>query len=97
MSYKASRTGDRSCVHRAPEGNVNQQIDDSPPTQRKQQDQHQERCTTGRYHIAQAVHDSTRKHIRTTDSENQRHKGNLRFADDILTSAKTPHELQQML
>ena len=28
------------------------QLDDSPPTQRKQQDQHQEKCTTEIYHIA---------------------------------------------
>ena len=36
---------------------------------------------TGRYHIAQAVHGSI----------------HLRFADDILICANTPHELQQML
>ena len=40
--------------------------------QRKQQDQHQERYTTGRYHIFPAVHGSTRKHIPTTDLGNQR-------------------------
>ena len=40
--------------------------------QRKQQDQHQERSTTGRDHIAQAVHDSTRNHTQTTDLGNQR-------------------------
>ena len=51
-----SRTGDRRCVHRTPEGDLHQQLDDSPPTQRKRQYQHQERFTTGRYHIAQAVH-----------------------------------------
>ncbi len=42
---------------------LHQQLDDSPPTHRMQQEQHQERCTTGRYHIAQAVHGSTGKHI----------------------------------
>ena len=54
----ASYTGDRRCVHRNPKGNLHQQLDDSPPTQRKQQDQYQERSTTRRYHIAQAVHGS---------------------------------------
>ena len=34
----ASRIGDRICVH--PEGNLHQQFEDSPLTQRKQQDQH---------------------------------------------------------
>ena len=42
------------------------------PTQRKQHDQHQERCTTGRYHIAQAIHRTTRMHIPMTDLGSQR-------------------------
>ena len=50
-------------LHRTPEGNLHEQLDDSLLTQRKQQYQHQERSTTGRYHIAQAVYGSTRKHI----------------------------------
>ena len=33
-----SKTGDRRCVHRTPEGYQQQELDDSPPTQRKQQD-----------------------------------------------------------
>ena len=32
----ASRTGDRRYVHRTPEGTLHQQLDDSPPIQRKQ-------------------------------------------------------------
>ena len=35
----ASKTRDRICVHRTPEGNLHQQLDDSPPTPRKQHDQ----------------------------------------------------------
>ena len=31
----ASRTGDRICVYRTPDGYLHQQLDDSPPTQRK--------------------------------------------------------------
>ena len=68
----ASRTKDRICVHRTPECNLYQQFDDSPPTQRKQQIQHQERSTAGRYHIAQTVYGSTRKHIPTTAMGSQR-------------------------
>ena len=34
-------------------------LTNSPPAQRKQQDQHRERSPTGRYHIAQAVHGIT--------------------------------------
>ena len=34
-----------------PEGCLHQQLDDSSPTKRKQQDQHQEMSSTGRYHI----------------------------------------------
>ena len=33
----------RICVHQTPHGYLHQQLDDSPPTQRKQQDQHQEK------------------------------------------------------
>ena len=62
------------------EGNQHQQLDDSPPIQRKQKDQHQERNTTGRYHIAQAVHSSTRKHIPTTNLGNQRHADRRRIS-----------------
>ena len=43
----------------------------SSMTQRKQQDHHQERSTTGRYPIAEAVHGSTRKNIPTIDLGNQ--------------------------
>ena len=50
---------------------LHQQLDGSPSTQRKQQDQHQGTSTTGRDHIAQAVYGSTRKHIPTTDLGNQ--------------------------
>ena len=50
---------------------LHQQLDGSPSTQTKQQDQHQGTSTTGRYHIAQAVYGSTRKHIPTTDLGNQ--------------------------
>ena len=39
---------------------------------KKHQDQHQERLTTGIYHIAQAVYGSTQKYIPTTDLGNQR-------------------------
>ena len=46
-------------LHRTPEGNLHQQLDDSPPTQRKQQDEHQEMCMTGRHHVAQFVYGST--------------------------------------
>ena len=99
----ASRTGDRRCVHRTPEGNLHQQLDESPPTQRKQQDQYQDTCTTGRHHIAHAVDGNTRRHIPTTDLGKPRLKidgeylSNLCFADHIFICAKTPHELQQML
>ena len=41
-----SRTWDRRCVHLTPEGNLYQQLYDSPPTYRKQQGQHQEKCKT---------------------------------------------------
>ena len=44
----------------------------SPLTQRKQQDKHQERSMTGRYHIAQAIYGSTRKQIPTTNLGNQK-------------------------
>ena len=57
-------------------------------------------CTTGRYHITQVVYGSTRKHIPTADLRNQidgEYLSHLRFADDILICANTPHELQQML
>ena len=99
----ASRTGDRRCVHRTPEANVCQQLDYSPHTQRKQQDQHEERSTTGRYHIAYEVHGSTRKQIPTTDWETRgvkidgQYRSHLRFAYDILICAYTPYELQQIL
>ena len=63
---------DIRCVYRTPQGNLHQQLDDSPHTERKQQDRHQERSTTGRYHIVQAFHGSNRKHIPTTDLGNQR-------------------------
>ena len=53
-------------------------------------------CSTGRYHINQAVHGSTRKHIPTTDLGNQ-NLSRLRFAGDLLICANTTHELQQML
>ncbi len=62
------------------------------------QDQHHERSTTGRYHIAQAVHGNTRKHIRRLacktkglkiDSEYVSH---LRFADDIFICVNIPHD-----
>ena len=74
----------------------------SPPTQRKQHDQHQERSTTGRYHNAHAVHGSTRKYIPTTDLRNLEIDGEylsqlIPFADDILICANTPHELQQII
>ena len=52
---------------RTPEGNLHQQVDHSPPTQRKQQDQHQERSTTCIYSLVQAVYGNTRKHVPTTD------------------------------
>ena len=42
------------------------------PTQRKQQGQYQEKSTAGRYHIAEAVHSSTRMYIPTTDLGHQR-------------------------
>ena len=99
----SSRTGDRKCVHRTPEGNLHQQLDDSPPTQRKQQDQHQERSTTGKYHIAQAVHGSIRTHIPTADLETKGLKidgeylSDLHVAEDILICVNIPRELQQML
>ncbi len=54
---------------------LHQQLDDSRPTQRKQQDQHQERSTPGREHIAQAVYSSTRKYITTADLGNQKLEG----------------------
>ena len=56
-----------------------------------------------RYHIAQAVDGSTRKHIPTNNLRKQNLKidgeyiSHLRFADNILICANTPHELQQML
>ena len=53
----------------------------SPSTQRMQQDQHQERCMTGRYHIAKAVHCSTRKHIPMTDLGNQRREDRRRISE----------------
>jgi len=82
----ASRTGDRRCVNRILEGNIHQQLDDSPPAQRKQQDQHRKRSPTGRYCIVQAVYDSTRKHIcfgnqRLEDGE---HLCYLHFAGNLL-------------
>ena len=63
------------------------------------QDQHQERSTTRRYHIAQAVYGIFRRLTRETrclkiESE---YLSRLRFADDILICTNTPHELQQML
>ena len=66
----ASRTGNTICVHRSTEWYLHQQLDDSSPIQIKQLQQ--ERCTTGRYHIAQAVYCSTRNHIPTNDLGNQR-------------------------
>ena len=77
---------------------IHQQLDDNSPPQRKQRDQHQERSTTGRYRIAQALYGSTRKLTWETrrlkiDGEYLSH---LRFADDILICANTPHDLQQM-
>ena len=42
------------------------------PTQRNKHDQLQERCTTGRYHIAHAVHGSTQMHIPMTDLGTER-------------------------
>ena len=94
--HRKTITGDRRCVHRTAEGNLHQKLDDSLPTQRKQQVQRHERCTTGRYHIAQTVHSSTRKHIPTTDLGNQRledrdeYLSHIRFADDLLICANTP-------
>ena len=65
---------------------------------RTQQDQHQERSTSRRYHIAQAVHGSTRKHIPTTDLGNHMlEDSHLRFAHDIPIFVNTPHELQQII
>ena len=49
---------------------------------------------------AEAVHGSTRKHIPTTDlglKIDGEYLSHLRFADDILICANTPHELQHML
>ena len=46
----------------------------------KQQDQHQEMSTTGRYHIAQAIYGSTRKRIPTIDLGNQRLKYRRRIS-----------------
>ena len=43
----------------------------SPPSQRKQHNQHQQRSTTGRYHLAQVVHSNTRKNIPTAELGNQ--------------------------
>ena len=71
--------------------------------QRKQQDQHQKRCTTGRWHIAQAVPAAFESIFRRLTWETRVLKidgeclSHLRFADDILICANTPHELQQML
>ena len=42
---------------------MHQQLDDSPPRQRKHQDQYQERSTIGIYNIVQSVHGSTRNLI----------------------------------
>ena len=72
LMKRLEKTGDRRCGHRTHEGNLHQQLDDSSPSQRKQKDQHQKRGTTGKYHIAEAVHGSTRKYIPTTDLGNQR-------------------------
>ena len=45
-----------------PEIDLHQQLGDSPPTQRKQPDLHQERSTR-RHHIAQNVYGNTRKKL----------------------------------
>ena len=94
----ASKTGDRKCVHRTVEGHLHQQLDDGPPTQIKQQDQHQEESTTRRDHIAQAVYGSTRKHMSTWETRGLKIDGeylsHLRFADAIRICANTQHELQ---
>ena len=84
-----SRTGDRGCVHRTPEGNVHEELDVSPSTQRKQQDQHQERSTAWRYRIAAFERISRRLTWET--------RGLKIDAYDILICANTPHDLQQML
>ena len=98
-----SRTGDRRYEHRTLQGNLHQQLDDSPPTQRKQQDQHQKRSTTGRYISPKLFTAALETIFRRLTWETRGLKtdgeyiSNLRFADDVLICANTPHELQQML
>ena len=79
----ASITGDRRCVHGTPEGHLHQQLDDRPPTQRKQQDQYQERSATRRYHIAEDVYGSTRKHIPTTSLSGLKLDGRISYSSSL--------------
>ena len=76
----ASRAEYIRCAHRTPEGYLHKQLDDNPPTQRKQQLQHHERSTTGRYHIANAVYGSPQNHIPGTDLGNLRHEDRRRIS-----------------
>jgi len=57
----------RKHIHRTPERHIHRQLDDSPPTPRKQHYQHQ--STTGK---PQAAYGNTRKHITKTGMENHR-------------------------
>ena len=96
-----SRTGERRFVHRTPKGILYQQLYNSRPIQRKQQDQHQERQgDTISHNLFRAALESIFSRLTwdtrglTIDSE---YLSYLRFADDVVICANTPLKLQQML
>ena len=81
---------------------MNDSPHDSPPAQRRQQDQNEEWSTTDRHDIDQDVYGNTRKHIPNTEYRKIRaltENTVVIFAspDDILMCANPRHELQQML
>ena len=96
-----SRTGERRFVHRTPEGIQHQQLYNSRPIQRKQQDQHQERQgDTISHNLFTAALESIFSRL-TWDTRSLKidseYLSYLRFADDVVICANTPLKLQQML
>ena len=59
----ASRIGDRRCEWRALDRYIHQQLDDSPTTQRNQQDEHQEKRMAGKNRISEGGYGNTRNYV----------------------------------
>ena len=90
-------------VHRTPEGNLHQQLDDSPPTQKSNKINFRRGVPQGDTISPKLFTPSLGNIFRRLTWETRGLKidgeylSHLRLTDDILICANTPHELQQML